>query len=67
MTAEQLERIFDPFSQAGASTTREFGGTGLGLSISRKFCELMGGTLTAESRENEGSTFTMRIPVKDGV
>jgi len=66
MTEEQLERIFDPFSQADASTTREFGGTGLGLSISRKFCELMGGTLTAESRENEGSTFTMSIPVKGG-
>jgi len=63
MTEEQLERIFDPFSQADASTTREFGGTGLGLSISRKFCELMGGTLTAESRENDGSTFTMSIPV----
>jgi len=66
MTEKQLERIFDPFSQADASTTREFGGTGLGLSISRKFCELMGGTLTAESRENEGSTFTMSIPVKGG-
>jgi len=63
MTAEQLERIFDPFSQADASTTREFGGTGLGLSISRKFCELMGGSLTAESHEGEGSTFSMRIPV----
>ncbi len=63
MTAEQLERIFDPFSQADASTTREFGGTGLGLSISRKFCEIMGGTLTAESREGSGSTFTMKVPV----
>lgn len=66
MTEEQLERIFDPFSQADASTTREFGGTGLGLSISRKFCELMGGSLTAESHVNEGSTFTMSIPVKGG-
>jgi len=66
MTAEQLERIFDPFSQADASTTREFGGTGLGLSISRKFCELMGGTLTAESHEGKGSAFSMRVPVKPG-
>ena len=59
----ELERIFDPFPQADASTTREFGGTGLGLSISRKFCEIMGGTLTAESHEGKGSTFTMNIPL----
>ncbi len=63
MTPEQLERIFDPFSQADATTTREFGGTGLGLSISRKLCEIMGGTLTVESRKDVGSTFTVRIPV----
>jgi signal transduction histidine kinase/CheY-like chemotaxis protein len=63
MTSEQLERIFNPFSQADASTTREFGGTGLGLSISRKLCEMMGGTLTAESKQDEGSTFTINIPV----
>jgi signal transduction histidine kinase len=63
MTAEQLDRIFDPFSQADASTTREFGGTGLGLSISRKFCEIMGGTLTAESHAGKGSTFSMRLPL----
>lgn len=62
MTAEQLERVFDPFSQADASTTREYGGTGLGLSISRKFCEMMGGTLSAQSEKGSGSTFTMRIP-----
>ena len=62
MTAEQLERVFDPFSQADASTTREYGGTGLGLSISRKFCEMMGGTLSAQSEKGSGSTFIMRIP-----
>jgi signal transduction histidine kinase/DNA-binding response OmpR family regulator len=65
ITEDQIERVFDPFSQADASTTREFGGTGLGLSISRKFCEMMGGTLTAESRKDEGSTFTVRIPAGD--
>jgi signal transduction histidine kinase/CheY-like chemotaxis protein len=65
MTPEQLERIFDPFSQADSSITREFGGTGLGLSISRKLCEMMGGSLTAESRKDVGSTFTVRIRVED--
>jgi len=62
MTTEQLEKVFDPFSQADSSTTREYGGTGLGLSISRKFCEMMGGTLTAQSEKGTGSTFTMRVP-----
>jgi len=63
MTGEQLERVFEPFSQAEASTTREYGGTGLGLSISKRFCELMGGTLTAESELGVGSSFVIRIPV----
>ncbi|HKJ16074.1 MAG TPA: response regulator [Xanthomonadales bacterium] len=64
MTDEQLEQVFEPFAQADSSTTREFGGTGLGLSISRQICELMGGSLTAESEKDRGSTFTVRIPVK---
>lgn len=62
MTEEQLERVFDPFLQADASTTREYGGTGLGLSISQKFCEMMGGSLTAESEKDVGSTFIIRLP-----
>ena len=64
MTEAQLEHVFEPFAQADASTTREYGGTGLGLSISRKFIEMMGGTLTAHSRQGHGSTFTLVIPVE---
>lgn len=63
MTEEQLGRVFKPFAQAESSTTNKYGGTGLGLSISRRFCEMMGGTLTAESEKDVGSSFTVRIPV----
>ena len=63
MTEEQLGRVFKPFAQAESSTTRKYGGTGLGLSISRRFCEMMGGTLTAESEKDVGSRFTVRLPV----
>ena len=66
MTEDQLTRIFDAFTQAEASTTRRFGGTGLGLTITRRFCEILGGTLTVTSTLNVGSTFTVRIPVSHG-
>jgi signal transduction histidine kinase/flagellin-specific chaperone FliS len=66
MTEEQLERVFDPFSQAEATTTREYGGTGLGLSISRRLCETMGGSLTARSELGAGSTFSIRLPAQSG-
>jgi signal transduction histidine kinase len=58
----QMARLFGEFEQGDASTTRRFGGTGLGLAISQRVCRMMGGTLSAVSREGHGSTFTMRLP-----
>ncbi len=62
MTGDQLPRIFEPFVQADASTTKQFGGTGLGLTICRTFCRMMGGEITVESEHGKGSTFTVRLP-----
>ena len=59
---DKLPHIFEEFTQADLSTTREYGGTGLGLTISRRFCQMMGGNLIATSEVGEGSTFTIEVP-----
>jgi signal transduction histidine kinase/DNA-binding response OmpR family regulator len=61
---ERMSRLFQVFSQVEASTTRRYGGTGLGLAISKRLAEAMGGSVRAESREGEGSTFAFDVVVR---
>jgi PAS domain S-box-containing protein len=63
ITDEQLSRLFEPFMQADASTSRKYGGTGLGLTISRRLAHLLGGEISAKSSYRHGSTFTFTLDV----
>jgi signal transduction histidine kinase/CheY-like chemotaxis protein len=63
MTPEQVGRLFEEFSQADASTARQYGGTGLGLAITRHLCRMMGGDVTVTSEPGKGSTFLVSLPL----
>lgn len=62
MTPDELQRIFRPYTQANADTTRRYGGTGLGLTISRRIAEGLGGSITAESSKGKGTSLTVTLP-----
>ena len=67
MTPEQVGKLFEAFSQAEASTSKDYGGTGLGLALCRRFCHLLGGEITVASVHGKGTTFTVELPANAAV
>ncbi len=67
MTPEQVGKLFEAFSQAEASTSKDYGGTGLGLALCRRFCHLLGGEITVGSVHGKGTTFTVELPANAAV
>jgi signal transduction histidine kinase len=67
MTPEQLDVVFEEFSQADRPDAKRYGGTGLGLHISKRLCQCMKGDIEATSEPGKGSTFTMWLPADCGV
>ena len=66
MTPDQISKLFRPFIQADASTSRDYGGTGLGLAITKHFCGMLGGNVAVESEPGRGSIFTITLPADAG-
>ncbi len=61
---EEIDRLFEPFTQADESLTRQHGGTGLGLTICKRFCEMLGGAIKVDSTIGEGTTFSILLPTE---